>query len=89
MALARFHSLRGEKRGAALILVKLNPFTFSSTPVYVAATTVAYFAGVGSPELIPEGFDFPIDDKHCNIVDFVVDGEVRKTKEGVILKTIM
>jgi len=91
MAIAKFHSIRGEKGTTALIMLKLNPFAFGAHPVYVPADVVAQIAGVEEASLIPEGFDFNIDDKYCTIVDFEVEGEVRRTTKengSVKLKTL-
>ena len=61
MAIAKFHSLRGEK--SALLLVKVNPLELTSSPAYVSREGVTYFAKKEASELekddtfeIPDGF---------------------------------
>lgn len=78
MALATFHSLRGEK--SALILVKANAFVFSATPAYVPRSAV---------EGMTEGQTFEIPDgyKLVDIVD-AETGEVRTAKDGTTLKML-
>jgi len=79
MALAKFHSLRGEK--SALVMIKANAFVFSATPVYIPKTAL--------PEGIKEGEEFPIPDGFI-IVDMVdaETGEVRAAKDGSPLKVL-
>lgn len=89
MAIARFHSFRGEK--SALILVKENPFVFNSTAVYVPKEGIPAdvwemkddepTAIEGNSFEIPEGF---------KVVDFVdpETGEVRKANNGETLKVL-
>ena len=72
MALAKFHSKRGEK--SALILVRANKFSFESRPAYVPAAAV---------EGMTEGEEFEIPDgfKLVEWVDYET-GEIRKTESG-------
>lgn len=79
MAIAKFHSLRGEK--SALILVKANKFVFASTPCYVPREAVADLKEGDSFEL-PDGF------KLVDMVD-TQSGEVRTTEGGEPLKVLM
>ncbi len=55
MALATFHSKRGEK--SALILVKANKFVFQARPCYVPLKAVEGKAE-GEEFQIPDGFTF-------------------------------
>ena len=78
MALAKFHSLRGEK--SALILVKANAFVFSGTPVYIPRTAL--------PAGIAEGAEFQIPDGFI-LVDMVdSEGVVSTAKDGQPLKVL-
>lgn len=79
MAIAKFHSLRGEK--SALIMVKPNQFVFSATPCYIPKSAL--------PTGIAEGGEFQIPDGYT-IVDMVdtESGEVRTTKDGEALKVL-
>lgn len=79
MAIAKFHSLRGEK--SALIMVKPNAFVFSATPCYIPRAAL--------PTNIAEGAEFQIPDGYT-IVDMVdtESGEVRTTKDGEALKVL-
>jgi hypothetical protein len=79
MALATFHSLRGEK--SALIMVKANAFVFGATPVYVPKDSI--------PSTIKEGMSFEIPDgyKIVPFIDFET-GAIRTTKEGVELHSL-
>ena len=79
MAIAIFHSIRGEKKTTALILVKRNKFVFSSEAAYCPANAL--------PEGIKPGESFEIPDGYT-LVDFVVNGETRHTKDGIVLKTL-
>ena len=71
MAIAKFHSLRGEK--SALILVKANQFVFGFSPVYVPRAAV---------EGMSEGQEFTIPDGYHLVPMVDSDGVVRTTKEG-------
>lgn len=84
MAIAKFHSFRGEK--SALILVKANAFQMSASPAYVPADAVRAVLG-DEPE---EGADFEIPDgfKLSPMVDSET-GEVRTTKDGQTLHTLV
>lgn len=86
MALATFHSLRGEK--SALLMVKANALEFSATPVYVPRVGADHFA---KKELTDadKGLSFEIPDgyKLVDIVD-VETGETRTTKDGTPLKQL-
>lgn len=86
MALATFHSLRGQK--SALLMVKANPLEFSASPVYVPVVGANHFAGKELTDA-DKGFAFEIPDgyKLVDIVD-IETGEVRTTKEGVALKQL-
>lgn len=79
MAIAKFHSFRGEK--SALILVKANAFVFSSTPCYVPKSAIAEGINEGDEFEIPDGYTL------VDMVD-VETGEVRTSKEGVALKVL-
>lgn len=83
MAIAKFHSFRGEK--SALILVKANAFAFSASPVYVPKDAVIGILGE-EPE---EGAEFDIPDGY-KLVDMVdpESGEVRTAKDGSALKIL-
>jgi hypothetical protein len=78
MALAKFHSLRGEK--SALILVKANKFQQRWSAAYVPADSVSGMA---------EGQEFQIPDGY-SLVDMVdiATGEARVAKDGSVLKTL-
>ena len=79
MAIAKFHSNRGEK--SALILVRANKFTFGTAPVYIPRAAL--------PEGIAEGEEFDIPDGY-ELVDFpdFETGEPRKTEDGQNLKML-
>jgi hypothetical protein len=78
MAIAKFHSLRGEK--SALILVKQNAFVFSATPVYIPREALPEGIQSGDSFVIPDGF---------TLVDMVnEDGEVRTANDGQALKVL-
>ena len=79
MSKAKFHSFRGEK--SALILVKANPFVFTSEPVYVPKESI--------PSDIKEGDTFEIPDGYTlqPFIDFD-SGDVRTTKDGIPLKVL-
>ena len=79
MAIATYHSNRGEK--SALIMVKANKFEFSSKPAYISRK------GVEGLKLGDE-FEIPDEYRFVDIID-IETGEVRTTKEGVPLKTLM
>ena len=72
MALAKFHSNRGEK--SALILVRANKFSFESKPAYVPRAAVEGMVE-GEEFEIPGGFQL------VEWVDYET-GEVRKTESG-------
>lgn len=77
MAIAKFHSFRGEK--SALILIRANAFVFQLTPVYVPKSAITADNAVEGTEFeIPDGY------KLVPIVD-IETGEVRTTKDGVDL----
>ncbi len=78
MAIAKFHSLRGEK--SALILVKPNKFVFSATPCYVPRAAVDGL-NPGDDFEIPDGFQL------IDMVD-VESGEVRTASDGTPLKVL-
>ena len=78
MAIATFHSLRGEK--SALIMVKANKFVFSATPCYVPRAAVEGLTE-GATFEIPDGF------KLVDIIDSET-GEVRHAKDGTPLKQL-
>lgn len=77
--LATFNSLRGEK--SALIMVKANKFEYSAKPVYVPRTAVE---GLN----IGDEFELPNGGRFVDLVDYET-GEVRTTKEGVPLQTMV
>jgi hypothetical protein len=79
MAIAKFHSLRGEK--SALIMIRANKFQFSATPVYIPREAVTGLEP-GQELEIPDGY---------RVVDFldIETGEVRTTKDGIELKTLV
>jgi len=79
MAIAKFHSNRGEK--SALILVKANQFTFGTDPVYIPREAL--------PEGIAEGEEFEIPNGY-KLVDFpdFKTGEPRTTEDGQHLKML-
>ena len=80
MAIAKFHSLRGEK--SALLLVKANLLEFGSKPVYAPRAGVA---AISKKELTAdtEPFEFEIPDGYTlvPIVD-IETGEARTTESG-------
>ena len=86
MAIAKFHSPRGEK--SALILVKANQFIFGWTPVYVPRAPFEDSEGNILEKYSQEDHTFQIPDgfKLVPIVD--ENGEVRTTKDGVELKQL-
>ena len=77
MAQAIFHSLRGEK--SALLLVKANPFVFSSSPVYVPKDAVAGLSQGDTIE-IPDGYTL--------VPMLNQDGTERTTNDGTPLKVL-
>lgn len=79
MAIAKFHSFRGEK--SALIMVRANKFVFSSSPCYVPKEALPTGIVEGAEFEIPDGFTL------VDYVDFET-GEVRTTKEGTPLKVL-
>lgn len=79
MALAVFHSLRGEK--SALIMVKANQFVFSASPVYIPRVALPKDIKEGESFNIPDGFTL------VDIVDYET-GEPRLTKDGQNLKML-
>lgn len=89
MALATFHSLRGEKKTSALLLVKKNPLQFSSDPVYAPLVGAIHFAGKPLTDA-DKGFSFEIPDGYTleDIVDSVT-GEIRTAKDGSPLKQLV
>lgn len=72
MALAKLHSLRGEK--SALVMVRTNKFSFESKPAYVPRAAVEGME-VGEEFEIPDGF------KLVEWTDYET-GETRKTETG-------
>ena len=72
MAIAKFHSLRGEK--SALIQVKANKFQMQWSPAYVPKEAV---------EGLVAGAEFSIPDNYrlVPIVD-INTGEIRTSKDG-------
>lgn len=86
MAIAKFHSLRGEK--SALILVKANQFVFGWTPVYVPRGPFVDSEGNVLEKFSKEDHTFEIPDgfKLVPIVD--ENGEIRTTSDGVELKQL-
>ena len=89
MALATFHSIRGEKRTSALLLVKKNVLQFSSDPVYVPLIGAIHFAGKPLTDE-DKGFSFEIPEGYTleDIVDSVT-GEIRTAKDGSALKQLV
>lgn len=89
MALATFHSIRGDKKTSALLLVKKNVLSFSSDPVYVPLAGAAHFAGKPLTD-DDKGFAFEIPDGYTleNIVDSVT-GETRTANDGSPLKQLV
>jgi len=79
MAIATFHSFRGEK--SALIMIKANPFVMSASPAYIPASAVPSTTEKGATIEVPDGY------KLTPFVDFTT-GEVRKTKEGADLHVL-
>lgn len=80
MAIARFHSLRGEK--SALIGVKANAFVFGWSHVYVPKVAIPNVDTItkGTEFFIPDGF---------KLVDMInPDGNIATTKEGEPLKVL-
>ena len=80
MAIAKFHSFRGEK--SALIMVKANLLVFTATAVYVPKEAVPSDIKEGDTFEIPDGF------KIVDYVDFE-SGEVKTSKEGSPLKVLV
>jgi|AntRauTorckE6833_2_1112554.scaffolds.fasta_scaffold31873_2 hypothetical protein len=78
MAIAKFHSNRGEK--SALILVRPNEFVFSAEPVYVPRTALR--------DDIKEGDDIDIPDGFKLVTMVGEDGENLTTKDGAELKML-
>lgn len=87
MAIARFHSIRGEKKTSCLLMVKKNALQFSSDPVYVPLAGAEHFAGQPLTDA-SNGFTFEIPDGYT-LEDIVnEDGTVRTTKpdaHGVVV----
>jgi len=78
MAIAKFHSFRGEK--SALILVKANAFVFGWSCAYVPRTALRADIQEGDEITIPDGY---------RLVDMIgEDGAVRTTKDGECLKVL-
>ena len=77
MALATFHSFRGEK--SALILLKENPFSFETIPVYVPKEPC-----IG----MEKGHSFEIPDGYKLIPMVDSDGIPRASEDGSILQTL-
>lgn len=75
MAIAKFHSFRGEK--SALILVKANAFVFNATVVYVPKEAI--------PAGIKEGDSFEIPDGYTLAPMVDADGVARTAKNGETL----
>ena len=72
MAIAKFHSFRGEK--SALILVKANAFVFNATAVYVPKEAIPAGMAEGASFEIPDGYTLaPMVDQ---------DGVARTAKNG-------
>ena len=72
MAIATFHSNRGEK--SALILVKANAFVYQATPVYVPRTALPADIKEGDTiDNLPDGYTL------VDMID-VETGEARTTK---------
>jgi hypothetical protein len=78
MAIAKLHSLRGDK--SALVLVKANKFQFSASCAYIPREAV---------EGIAEGEEFPIPDGYKLREMTSEDGTVRTTKDGQPLHTLV
>ena len=74
MAIAKYHSDRGEK--SALILVKANQFVFGWSPVYVPRAAV---------QGMSEGQEFFIPDGYKLVPILGEDGTPRVTKDGELL----
>jgi hypothetical protein len=89
MALATFHSIRGEKKTSCLIMVKKSPLEFSGTPAYVPLAGAEHFAGKKLTDA-DEGTSFEIPDGYTleNIVDNET-GEIRTAKDGQPLKQLV
>ena len=89
MSLATFHSIRGEKKTSALLLVKKNVLSFSSDPVYVPLAGAEHFAGRKLTD-DDKGFAFEIPDGYTleDIVDSVT-GETRTANDGSPLKQLV
>ena len=89
MALATFHSIRGEKKTSALLLIKKNVLQFSSDPVYVPLAGAIHFAGKPLTDA-DNGFTFEIPEGYTleDIVDSVT-GEIRTAKDGNALKQLV
>lgn len=93
MAIAKFHSLRGEK--SALVLVRANKFVFNNSPVYIPREALPNkLTGLTDKQLnalakddsarefeIPDGFTL------VDIVDYET-GEIRQTTDGAHLKQL-
>lgn len=73
MAIAKFHSFRGEN--SALLLVKANAFVFNSTAVYVPKAAIPAGMAEGAEFNIPDGYSI------APMVD-TTTGEARTTKDG-------
>lgn len=79
MAIAKFHSFRGEH--SALIMVKENAFVYTSTAVYVPKESIPSGIEPGASFEIPDGF------KVVDFIDFET-GEARTSKDGSVLKVL-
>jgi len=78
MAIAKFHSLRGEK--SALIHVKSNAFQMHSSAAYVPAQAVEG-KQPGDEFFIPDGY------RLVDMID-IATGAARTAKDGSILKSL-
>lgn len=81
MALATFHSVRGEKKTSCLLMVKKSPLSFSSDPVYVPLVGASHFAGKPLTDK-DKGFAFEIPDGYTLEDILNEDGTARTTKDG-------
>lgn len=86
MAIAKFHSLRGEK--SALILVKANQFVFGWTPVYVPRGPFTNEAGEVLEVYTKENHTFSIPDGYTLVPIVDENGEVRTTTDGQELRQL-
>lgn len=76
MAIAKFHSFRGDK--SALLLVKANAFVFAATAVYVPKEAIPANVKEGDSFEIPDGYTI------APMVD-PTTGDIRVTKDGAQL----